>query len=138
MERTNPVAVQLLDEVAQTSLGELSQLPTGVLNSMLNYHRVEGLHATHVALVHHDRAITSRRICDDVQKEIVARAGFPDRKDNAPQPMDTQSGSVPPTSAPNEDVDIPDASDDEDSDSSHTGSVRTVTPKAGCTGYCSN
>ena len=58
MERTNPVAVQLLDEVAQTSLGELSQLPTGVLNSMLNYHRVEGLHATHVALVHHDRAIT--------------------------------------------------------------------------------
>ena len=53
-------------------------------------------------------------------------------------PMDTQSGPDPTTNASNKDVDIPDASDDEDSDSSHTGSVRTVTPKAGRTGYRSN
>ncbi|KAF5391149.1 hypothetical protein D9757_003180 [Collybiopsis confluens] len=89
-ERENPISVQLLDEVATTSLGEFKDLPTGVLNSLLNYHRVEGLHATHIALLHHDRAKVSRRICDEVRKEFEARMNLADKSEPETGNMDTE------------------------------------------------
>ncbi|KAF5344939.1 hypothetical protein D9757_015347 [Collybiopsis confluens] len=104
-ERENPISVQLLDEVATTSLGEFKDLPTGVLNSLLNYHRVEGLHATHIALLHHDRAKVSRRICDEVRKEFEARMNLADRSEPETGNMDTEKTQaiIVPTS---EDVEI--------------------------------
>ncbi|KAF5337593.1 hypothetical protein D9757_015225 [Collybiopsis confluens] len=89
-ERENPISVQLLDEVATTLLGEFKDLPTGVLNSLLNYHRVEGLHATHIALLHHDRAKVSRRICDEVRKEFEARMNLADKSEPETGNMDTE------------------------------------------------
>ncbi|KAF5349825.1 hypothetical protein D9757_014597 [Collybiopsis confluens] len=89
-ERENPISVQLLDEVATTSLGEFKDLPTGVLNSLLNYHRVEGLHATHIALLHHDCAKVSRRICDEVRKEFEACMNLADKSEPETGNMDTE------------------------------------------------
>ncbi|KAF5378722.1 hypothetical protein D9757_010750 [Collybiopsis confluens] len=89
-ERENPISVQLLDEVATTLLGEFKDLPTGVLNPLLNYHQVEGLHATHIALLHHDCAKVSRRICDEVRKEFEARMNLADKSEPETGNMDTE------------------------------------------------
>ncbi|KAF5353009.1 hypothetical protein D9757_014928 [Collybiopsis confluens] len=140
LERTNPVSIQLLDEVAQTSIGEFSELPTGVLNSMINFHRVEALHATHIALVHHNRAITSNRICEDAFKVLSNRANYADGKDDESNSMDVQGGGAAVHVPSSKDVEIPGVSDSEDdgADSDgHESDTRTVRPP-GPTGYHSN
>ncbi|KAF5392592.1 hypothetical protein D9757_002090 [Collybiopsis confluens] len=140
LERTNPVSIQLLDEVAQTSIGEFSELPTGMLNSMINFHRVEALHATHIALVHHNRAITSNRICEDAFKVLSNRANYADGKDDESNSMDVQGSGAAVHIPSSKDVEIPGVSDSEDdgADSDgHESDTRTVRPP-GPTGYHSN
>ncbi|KAF5345073.1 hypothetical protein D9757_014967 [Collybiopsis confluens] len=140
LERTNPVSIQLLDEVAQTSIGEFSELPTGMLNSMINFHRVEALHATHIALVHHNRAITSNRICEDAFKVLSNRANYADGKDDGSNSMDVQGSGAAVHIPSSKDVEIPGVSDSEDdgADSDgHESDTRTVRPP-GPTGYHSN
>ncbi|KAF5345834.1 hypothetical protein D9757_014887 [Collybiopsis confluens] len=140
LERTNPVSIQLLDEVAQTSIGEFSELPTGMLNSMINFHRVEALHATHIALVHHNRAITSNRICEDAFKVLSNRANYADGKDDKSNSMDVQGSGAAVHIPSSKDVEIPGVSDSEDdgADSDgHESDTRTVRPP-GPTGYHSN
>ncbi|KAF5392588.1 hypothetical protein D9757_002097 [Collybiopsis confluens] len=95
LERTNPVSIQLLDEVAQTSIGEFSELPTGAL------------HATHIPLVHHNRAITSNRICEDAFKVLSNRANYADGKDDESNSMDVQGGGAAVHIPSSKDVEIP-------------------------------
>jgi hypothetical protein len=121
-------------------MGELSLLPTGVLNSMINFHRVEAHHATHIALVHHERAITSRRICDDAFKELSNRIGYADRKVEEPRPMDVQRSEATVVIPLSQEIEIPDASglDSDSEGSGNESDTRTIKGKTNPSGYHSN
>ena len=127
-ERENPVTLQLLDDVVTSSIGPLSQLSKSVLNSILNYHRVEAVHATSIALDQHQRAQASRRVCDDVAKELGRRKSGKRRDDKA---MDVvEETPTAPEPVPSEDVDIPDANPDSSSEGEEV-----KTPVPGASGY---
>ena len=120
--------LQLLDEIATSSVGPLSQLSKSVLNSILNYHRVEAVHATSIALDQHQRAQASRRICEDVSKELGCRKSAKKRDDKA---MDVvEETPIQPTPVPSEDVDIPDVAPD-----SLSEGEEVKTPVPGASGY---
>ena len=94
----------------------------------MNYHRVEAVHATSIALDQHQRAQVSRRVCDDVSKELGRRKSGKKRDDKAMNVVE----ETPTQPAPvlSEDVDILDAAHD-----SLSEGEGVKTPVPGASGY---
>ena len=71
--RLDPTSLALVETILSKSAMGIAELPSDNLKAIVNHHRTEAIHETHLARFHADRARTSHGICTDASSELGTR-----------------------------------------------------------------